>query len=87
MNCPHCNTKVTNVYLGETGGCMGRHGDEEHCYCDSADFHMQFDCPNKHCGVNKYKMIRFRRERLLSNYVPGLGDKYAIERWIKERLG
>lgn len=75
MNCPKCEATL-NVDLVFTGGCQG-HGPDENCYCDSPDVHIELYCYDlKGKGYCNYHERR----------VPGLTDKYAIERWIEARL-
>lgn len=70
MNCPGCGNEVL-MYVEESGGCMGGHGDDSRCYCDVADTSFKFRCKTKSCKFGKRNFI-----------ISDLSDKYSIERFV-----
>ena len=45
VTCPRCKTQMEAVVCF-TGGCSGHFGEDDRCYCDNAEIHIEFQCPN-----------------------------------------
>jgi hypothetical protein len=80
-----------------TGGCSGHlaEWDDDRCYCDSPDVHIEFTCPNAKEG--EYKIVghgkRGPRREWFKNKnackqpplkVGELSDQYSLARWFTE---
>ena len=90
MLCPLCKTKmVATVAL--TGGCGGHYGEDDRCYCDSADVHVEFSCPkaiegeHKEVRKGKWEWVRNKnRCKQPTLKIGGLSDQYSMGRWFTE---
>jgi hypothetical protein len=91
MECPLCKAKMeAEVVL--TGGCGGHFGEDDRCYCDSADVHIEFRCSNSKPGnyVEKGKKMKLTwvknpnpcKQKPLQ--VSELSDQYSLGRWFTE---
>jgi len=69
-----------------TGGCGGHFGEDDRCYCDSPDVHIEFRCPNHQVNIvvgNKMKKNpKFCKQPNLS--VGEISDQYSLARWFTE---
>lgn len=72
MKCPKCGGEM-RVDVEITGGCRCD-PEEQYCYCDSQDVHIDFCC-------NGYSKTSHRR---CSNKIRVIHDQYALERFFKE---
>jgi hypothetical protein len=68
-----------------TGGCRG-HDSGYRCYCDSADVHIEFSCPNSQTVFYKDgKWIKNKKRCKQPNLnVSELSDQYSLARWLSE---
>ena len=75
-----------------TGGCGGHYGEDDRCYCDSADVHIEFSCPNAVDGSyqkvgpkNRLTFVK-NKNRCKQNTlkVGELSDQYSMARWFTE---
>ena len=94
MTCPLCKTKM-EAEVKLTGGCSGHFGEDDRCYCDSADVHLEFSCPN-HVRDNWVrnenpnarsagKWVRNKHFCKQENLKVGeLSDQNAMARWFTE---
>ena len=89
MECPLCKSKmVAETVL--TGGCGGHWGEDDRCYCDNADVHIEFRCPNDQSQTLEQKGKKWRYVKN-PNYckqprlkVGELSDYGSIGRWLTE---
>jgi hypothetical protein len=87
MNCPICSQPLS-IELKMIGGCCGHFGEDDRCYCDSPDIRFEYYC---HTYTEYGKKITNRKycmghNKLKTCVVPGLTDKDAVERFIKEKM-
>jgi len=80
MMCPKHHVEMS-ISLEVTGGCMGGHGEDDYCYCDPPDVHLELSCP----GSGGFPRTRENRAHMIS-IVPGLTDRYGMERWFRDHL-
>ena len=90
MQCPLCKMKMEAKAM-LTGGCGGHYGEDDRCYCDSADVHIEFQCPNNvlQSWVADEKSKRGGRVEKNKNYckqpnlkVGELSDQDSLSRWF-----
>ncbi len=87
MLCPLCQAEMTaNVEV--TGGCHGHFGEDDRCYCDSPDVHVEFSCPKSSPG--EYKRVGKKMEWVKNKNackqptlkIGALSDQYSMARWF-----
>ena len=87
MKCPLCSVNM-KIELRMTGGCCGHFSEDDRCYCDSPDCHVEIRCPNNLLHVwseSKHKYVKNPNYCKQSVIKPGnLSDQGAISRWIEE---
>ena len=73
-----------------TGGCGGHFGEDDRCYCDSADVNVKFYCPKaEHWErVGEWPNVKTRRVKNPCKQQPlsigELSDQFSIARWFTE---
>jgi len=77
-----------------TGGCHGHWGEDDRCYCDSPDVHVEFDCPNAiegnydYVGEGKKRKLQFIKNKNRCKQptlkIGALSDQYSLARWFTE---
>jgi len=83
--CPKHETPL-EVTLVLTGGCEGHWGEDDRCYCDSKDAHIELQCRYAKETIRKNHTTWSNFCTYRETVVPGLTDEASIARWIQERL-